>query len=916
MIVRVAGLPAAAVEAFSSRLLPEELREVLRVEEELGAARAALVDRLYAGLSGSPPDLRRFLLAVKRDSFNGRSLRPHRGDHRWPALRGLDGGLVDSILELEDLLEARQAGFEQTWRREREREHRQLVEIFSDRPFLRGVTLASPLLGRSLQRLAGRPASTQGRRERRLVLAALRYVSRAALKLSPYSTLTRLALGRVTRATDSVNGDGLALRASNWRERSLLRIQRYRLDQIWSLLARVPELRRDLTVEANDTLEEIAPGRYRLLKPGSWALGEDGALQFVQDALVTARLTGPLPTAVSAALAGERISYGELIARLERALPGSAADEITEAVDELVQAGFLCLLPPWPGNEGHLERRMLGDLGSSPEMAEVVRALERLVELEASFPAADAAEVVAALDPQIEEIGRAASQAARAEARLSRLKKSDFYEDVFLLPPAGPAGELLEVPGGAVRRVVEDLAPLAQVADLFSRRHDFHQALAGLLAQRWPGREEVGLLELFAEVQPLWRAFTELDLAAARSGDRAATFDPWGRRAMEDLRRLRQEVLEQLGGCIVPGEDAGESHLDGERLRRLLDRLPEPHRRAVDACFFLQPLDAGGRRWMLNRLTEGTGRFGSRFAPVMDEALCRSYTAHLRARSSQEREAGRAELLDLAWVQGDTLNVRGAQTRSVLALPGAPRVAPPAVPVRLRDLRVRLDGGEPRLVDVAGRWFLPVHLGGAAPDFMPPLARLLSLLGPGPLHPVLPRPGSRQEDGRTVRDRLVCGSTVLLRKRWTLPSAPLAAEVADAGEAESFSRIHRWRTMQGLPERLFLRERVLHGTRGIFPKPQYLDLTSPSFVEIFRSILRVDPGPLVFEEALPSPEAFLRDGAGTRWATELLLDTLALRPVVPEPSAGELPDLSVPAPCEGHCSRNEPAAAHSTKGVT
>src|SRR4029077_4252354 len=77
-------------------------------------------------------------------------------------------------------------------------ERASLVQFLGNRAFVRGVALSSPDIAQHLDRLTGREPDGFGRREKNLCLTLLRYASRAALKLSPFSTLTRTGLGRVT----------------------------------------------------------------------------------------------------------------------------------------------------------------------------------------------------------------------------------------------------------------------------------------------------------------------------------------------------------------------------------------------------------------------------------------------------------------------------------------------------------------------------------------------------------------------------------------------------------------------------------------------------------------------------------------------------------------------------------------------
>jgi hypothetical protein len=138
-----------------------------------------------------------------------------------------------------------------------------------NRRFLRGIALASPLLVREAYRLREKADTGRPKERRRLEMSLLRYLSRAALKLSPYSTLTRVALASVV--TDLGQGD-VRLVGSEWRERSLLRIKRYLLDQYQEMLFRHAPFRERLLVEFNSSIVEFSPGRFLFLRPGRWEL--------------------------------------------------------------------------------------------------------------------------------------------------------------------------------------------------------------------------------------------------------------------------------------------------------------------------------------------------------------------------------------------------------------------------------------------------------------------------------------------------------------------------------------------------------------------------------------------------------------------------------------------------------------------
>ena len=279
----------------------------------------------------------------------------------------------------------------------------------------------------------------------------------------------------------------------------------------------------------------------------------------------------------------------------------------------------------------------------------------------------------------------------------------------------------------------------------------------------------------------------------------------------------------------------------------------------------------------MNRIFEGTGRYGSRFTSLLDEPARNDYSRHFAARSRVEWQGEKLDLLDLLSTQGDTLNVHALQTRHVLEMPGE-ETGGTERRLRLADLRIRLHEktGMPTLVDRSGRNYLPVFLGGASQEFLPVPLKILSLFGPAEVRPVVPLPRERREGGTVVRERLSLHNLVLSRKRWMIPRAALPAKVGGSTEAATFAAINHWRRELGIPDRIFIIERVSRSPVEVF-KPQYIDFTSPLFVDIFCSILQAAPDLIKIEEMLPLADAMPRDEQGARWGVEIVLDSLAFR---------------------------------------
>jgi hypothetical protein len=686
------------------------------------------------------------------------------------------------------------------------------------------------------------------------------------------------------REAQGTTRDALRFVGAPWEERSLVRAKRYLLDQDCAVLLRYPPLRDHLCVALNGARFQPSPGRFCLVRPGFWA-PKDGAMQFTAASMVQVDLGGPLIEWLLGELAERRPTWAELCARAERTFAsGQGERRIRSTLEKLLEIGFLRLVPPWPTNEGDLAARMLDELRALPEdplLAAFCADLERLLSAERGY--ASSPRPLEALQEMERLVGTLWESTRRmlAEPAVTRykLEAGAYYEEVFLsgADEEAPFRPIVEVDPKAVGDVVRSGASLARLSQLLAPEHDFLHALAGFAEREWPGRDEVEFLELARKIQPLWQAYGRF-LAEARglSGERrrAACFDPFGLDVMRSLSRLREEVFADLERRMQHGGE--EISLSIEDLEAALAVVPSHYAPSHDACLLLQPADPSGRRWVLNQLFEGTGRHGSRYTPVMPAPVRRQYTSHLAARARIADPSGDRELLDIVCSYGETLNVHATQTRAVLELNDESVEAPFARKLSLGDLRVRFDdpSSPPRIVDREGRGLAPVHLGVADRSLMPFVVRLLGQFGPQELQtPSLPRPIVERGAVRE-RPRVAVGPLVVRRRAFTFPASALPAELRGMSKREAFIALNHWRLDQGIPERVFVTERV----RGALTKPQYVDFTSPHFASIFITSVMDEAGAgVVLEEMLPTPDAAPIDRAGRRWVVELQLDTSALR---------------------------------------
>ena len=899
LLVRVAGLPAAVMESVHSALCTLQIEPLRVLETKLAAARAALTEAIYPVVSQASPTLRRTLLDVKRSCFNGRRLARYRDTPRWQALCALVGASASRVLDLEDAWEAAHRAFLDAYQTVAARERTALVAISTDQRLLRGLALASPVLTENLPRL-GRGQSR--RKEAQLRASLLRYVSRTAFKTSPFSTLTSMGIGIVVSDSDA---GALTLRGGPWEEHSLLRYKRYIPEQDCAMLLRYSPLREQLVVELNSSLHELSPGHYAFLRPGFMGIQEAEAgpsssppnskkMKYTPPALVEVKLGGPVLAWLLEHLTKEEIPYAALRERLARQLTGGVEARIEATLSKLLTLGMLRLRPPWPTNDAHRERSLLEQLCTLPpnnelgdELGAARGVLEQLVALEMGYAhSRDPHRTLMEIEAQVDALWLHTRRLGDAGPEVERFRfpAGALYEDVFLQasPQSSSWQEVLRISRPTADAIDESLRPLVHLAELFHPRQEFLHTLTAFANERWPGRKSVEVIELLREVQPLWRSYTKFVREWRSAGGGAQPtlrFNPLDLAAVQELQAMREDVWRTVEDCTLE-EGEEECVIDSARLAAALARVPARYRETQDACALLQPADARGEHWVLNRLYEGTGRYGSRYTPVMPKHLRERYTAWLAECAVRDRNGQRAEFLDLMFNSGETLNVHAVQTPKVLELPDERIDVAPERKLRLRDLLVRPGDQDelPRLTDRLGNELVPVHLGGADLSFVPIVVHLLSMLGPGELAPLeLPRRPRRCGDVE-VWPRLRIGSVVVGRRGWFVPLRLLPPEIFEYSPAKAFIELNEWRRELGIPEQVFMLEPLQNAFHGTFYKPQYLDFSSPAFVELALTAFEKMTNLTVrFDEMLPLPATLPVAADGKRRVVELQLDTLSLR---------------------------------------
>ncbi|HEY7406519.1 MAG TPA: lantibiotic dehydratase [Candidatus Angelobacter sp.] len=881
IIARLSGLSCSIIEGLATSL-SEQLDRIDELEKTYRKKCDDLVDRLFAAIHGAEPQVRHALLAVKRDCYNGRSLSAYQQKPEWRLVEAAAGNLANQVVETERTIRAAKLAFAAAFEKAVTDQQQLLASVLNQPMFTCGLAVSSGVVAKEVGRLRQVGPKDYGRREKRLVSTLLRYVSRAALKLSPFSTFTPVGLCHVK---DDVTS--LTLAPGAWSHRSLVRLRRHVFDRCGDMLLRYRPWRDRCAVAVSNSVITMQDGRLLFRRGGHYRHDpQDNKLLYHKESLVRISLTDDLADRAQKLLALGSMPYGELVCALSGKAPEDAAFTDTAArLDELIDLGFLNLITPWHADEGHLERTMVHDLRLLPpdqELKSFIGLLERLLVLEDGF--------LESKDPtgSFVELNQLVSSLLQSAAKLGKMPEGmsfpvisyhDIYQDVWCAPKDRCNAPVVRAPKRPLQQALRSIAPIVRFARLFDHQIDFLYTLGAFLREQYPDRRQIPVLEAIDKSRLLWQDFMKFQKQTRDGESWKGTWNPRGLDVLKRLAVTRESAVSALNSCLREGKDA--HYVSADALNAALANVPGKFFAGhCGASLFLQAGSADGSLWVLNRVKEGTGRFASRYTPLMTADLQEDYARHLSDRGTFVMDGEEVPLLDIQHIQGDTLNVHVQQTPKVLTLTGARAGVPADQRVTLRELVITLQAdGWPEIRELKGQRFLPIYLGVGSYDYMPTLVKFLCSFGPTELMAIFPKPFTREVDGMVEQDRTIIGNVVLHRRAWSMPMAELRQCLDQPNDVEVFRAIHQWRRRRGLPERAFVDERALHPlVKSYRIKPQYVDFTSPLFIPILRAIAAGDLERFHLDEVLPGADAFPKDSQGESWAVELLVDSLPLRP--------------------------------------
>jgi hypothetical protein len=869
-VVRFAGMSLSALGQLRFDQTMAQVDEIRALDGWLKAQAASLSEALFAVIGAATHDkrLQQRLIRLRRAVFNLQTPKP--GDRPADLAEALPQDLAERLGDWMARIERRaalRAGGDAQLQAEWDSRRAALRMLARDLSFQQGLLLASATLYQHLRRWLAAGPDDPDHADRKLELGLLQYIARMSAKTSPFSTFTLNSYGEWVDAEVPIS-----YRPQHWRRRSGAEINRYIVRRIAQELARWPEVRAALTVQANSS-----------------AVVEGETLCFVkrQDVEQVQKIRLPATLRSVLAIVGEAgpLSYAGLTELLAGEQGAARYAEIGRLLDQLIDLGVLDLHWNIPDQSVEYLQLVIAHLRPirSARVAALLPPLEQIQSLLHSYgqtaePDARAA-VIEALAEALEQVYQRLAinqDGSRTPA------KNIFYENSVA------DGLELRFGRAAWQPLLDTLALLQRLEPAFDVYMPRRLAATDFFLARYGQQASAGLLAFYEtctrEAHLPDMSFLEAHTRAAARGAAQPELASSNKYVDQNpLKQLRQELRQWIGS--LPADAQGVRRIDPAALeQRIAGRLDTPLPQS--SAFYLQIGSGPAGPWaVVNGMQTGWGR------PL---ARVRRWDAHSGApeqwvAAGSATEADTPLLAGLGGVFGANVGLQFVQPDYELVYPGYVSALPCERQIPLSDLQVVYDLALGRLALRSARLqraILPLHLSMAADVWLPPVYRfILSIFGAGPTNLTPVDLGPAGEDGQPQRfsPRLCLGPLVLERATWELH--PSQVPLREKGES-AFAyllRLQDWLEAHSIPQQCFVRvpfplpsrdsaDDEAAPQRQLQGKPLYVDFRSYLSVMLFERTVRLYASQVTIQEMLPGEqEAWLADEHGP-YVAELVIE--------------------------------------------
>jgi hypothetical protein len=901
-ITRLSGLSASISKKLTPGFAPKAVDRLFTVETRLERVRQQLSEKLgRLVVAINDRSIRGALVEVRRDLFSGRRARPRALARASESLPDDARSLITVEHELELERQSALAFVRQSYAEDVRVARGHLRDVVADADFQKGLVLSSPTLFGNLDRFRGTdPSGSLTSRDAQIERGMLRYVTRAAMKSTPFSRFCTVIPGTLSISASGESHTRLTINGNPRSKQSHVRLNKALYAVLWSHLKKRPAVRRRLVVEVNPTLT-IDDGRLRFL-------AQFGREEIFQRLTRTDAVDAVLDVAIRA----EGAIYDDLVETVVSAPPVDASHaEAREFVDTLIAIGLLRLrsivaeqVADWDGplavfleqiedDDARLIATMLGELRCLVSDYAFESAANRML-----------------LGTKIRDC--ITSCLSSIGAAIDVLRRPSIYED---------ATACAELQICVDRQLETAFVHLKEFLAIIRAAGYFRQEQATMthfFEQQYGATSRVPLLQFYEDYS---RAhFKELLLQWGRrhSGLAKDIGNPFALAFIDAVRKAQRELAAAVAKRWADSPTSAEICLTREELQRAVGELPRGDYDRHSAAVFVQILPHTNRSasLLLNgaQCVTGYGKMYSRFLYMLPEEL---YQALFRDNCAL---AGAELIAEIAGDANFNANLHPPLFPFEIAYPTCE--GGNAGAVRCTDLDVvksKFDEHALWLIyRTTGQRVIPVDTGFLNSIARPPLYQLLLRFTPlsmtGLVLPDHPTPGNETKAAtRSImcRPRITYqGSIVLARRRWVVPNEFFPFQ-NDAHEVDYFVSVNRWRRDNGIPEEVYARvagagpeaavplpidarppnedestNKVRHMRPGPeyrggdWQKPQYINFSSPLLVNLFARL----PGPLrsfrvVMEERYPRDEDLVVS-EGAQFTAEVVLQVDTTRPLL------------------------------------
>jgi hypothetical protein len=876
-VVRRGGVSARSLQRLlflRTIALLDHCSDLERDSDDLKAETVRLLERVIGRMAQSPE--RMDVISLKRDVFNDRLPHQDLGERVSSAIeQGLapaDRSVISAWLANRHRREILLQDAERVFVEELCVKRGQLRALCRRAEFRNGIDFASSSLSQKVGRYLACPEQFPPGQRHRMERSLIRYYTRSALKLSPFSSFTRTHVVRIENPT----ADSWLKSRSQWHLRRRAQLNRSIVAQLAHRVSQHPQLRGFVPVFANGAAVRsgdrilVMRHRYEGKGPVRFRVPIESLVEL------------PYKTAFDMVLAllGQSNSYVSLEA-LTSALATRVGvrEDASRFVKELIEVGLLNHKFPLPEDDSTgLDAfiRYLSDIPApDARLVHLAQQLTRLAYLEQQFDRAAPGQVTHLLKEMEAIIGNA-------------------HRAIGDVPVPDWGGRL--VFQDAVEQSVGSLWPSAAWFPAIGDLREFLRVYVPLLDMYSSVRESIrSILQTEFRGGPvaLLRFAARYHQATAESSKRESDAqrrrrNPLGLASLSELQTIRNE----LGAIITLQTNAEEIDLQiaAQRARwadRFLQvKLPRPISDSLAVTCFVQPcLLTNGRYGLVaNTIDGGPWRTLLRTCSALPEQQCKAQLLQDLSRTLRQLYKT-AEPCTIRGTYDFNANLSPSITSRFIDYQSDPTLGAQAIPLGAIFISAAEDGS--LHLTAEGRELAPVSFGCFSSVLQPLVTGLLLALERS--EPILIKPFDPrnwgvpfvERNGEIGRyPRLVYGRCVARRRGWYIPGSVLPRPREGETQFAYFVRVRQWQRQIGLPDQVFIRLRAVSDeidgrsrderAMSVAHKPQYVDFRNDFLVESLRDSLQKPLPGVYFEEALPGLQDWT--DLGISRALEIVLD--------------------------------------------